>query len=83
MSILNVFRSLSQVFASLSAGRGEVETRASNGKIKAREVQPHRRGKGRRQISHLARGASSQRSLLIEPTPWEIEITRTSPASVQ
>jgi hypothetical protein len=82
MSTLNVFRSRSQVFASLSAGRGEVETRASNGKIKAREVQPRRRGEGRRRISHLARGAFSRHSLLIEPMPWKIEITRTSPASV-
>jgi hypothetical protein len=82
MSTLNAFRSLSRVFACLSASRGEVETRASSGKIKAREVRPHRRGEGCRQINHLARGASSQHRLLIEPTPWKIEITRTSPASV-
>jgi len=82
MGGLSAFRRMSNILARLRVRPGRGGQPTDRWQDKSREVRPGRSAEERRQISYLARGARSQRSLSIHATPWKIETTCTSRASV-
>ena len=82
MGGLSAFRRMSNILARLSVSPGRRGQPTDRWQDKSREVRRGRSAEERRQISNLARGACSQRSLSIHASPWKIKIMCTSLASM-
>jgi hypothetical protein len=77
---LGMLRRLSNIVAGLKVEPGRGDDPTDRWQDKSREVRRGRSAQERREISHLPRGAYSQRSLPLPATRWNVETSCTSRA---